>query len=262
MKEMLIKEIESRVGLAYDETVVTKNGIEKKALTVGYKGANVMANIYYEDIEGNAKDIIDSALKNMPKINIDTLMSKENMLDNVFIAIQKVSEENLVRKPSIFAGLELYLVMKVNENATVKIQPQVLDRIGVTEMELFAKAEENTYNNAIVMSLDDMIMSMITESTPKESRLNELDYTQDDIICVTNKDRVKGAGIIGVPKALEKIKEILKADKLIIIPSSIHEVLITPYTEGFMELSKSMIPEINEKEVRAEDKLSDTPYIF
>lgn len=261
MKEMLIKEIESRVGLAYDETTVTKNGIKKKALTVGYKGSSIMANIYYEDVEGNAKDIIDSALEDMPKINIDALMSKENVFDNVFIAIQKSSEENLVRKPSIFTGLELYLVMKVNENATAKIQPQFLDRIGVTEMELFAKAEENTYNNAIVMSIDDMMMSMMTGSTPKESRLNELDYVQD-LICVTNKDKIKGAGIIGVPKALEKIKEILKTDKLIIIPSSIHEVLITPYTEGFMELSKSMIPEINETEVKAEDKLSDTPYIF
>ena len=50
---------------------------------------------------------------------------------------------------------------------------------------------------------------------------------------------------------------------LVILPSSIHEVLLIPYEEAlsFEELS-SMVSHINRSEVPVEDRLSDQVYLY
>ena len=64
----------------------------------------------------------------------------------------------------------------------------------------------------------------------------------------------------------EKLKEFGEkygVKQLLVIPSSIHEMLISPYTDWMeMDQMKAMVREVNEKEVLPEERLTDQAYIM
>ena len=64
------------------------------------------------------------------------------------------------------------------------------------------------------------------------------------------------------PNILKNFAEQLDRD-LVILPSSIHEVLLLPYDESilFRELS-DMVSNINQNEVAVEDRLSNHVYFY
>lgn len=64
------------------------------------------------------------------------------------------------------------------------------------------------------------------------------------------------------PRVLEHICERIGTGQLIIYPSSVYEILVTPYTDDLAHIATEIVPEINNTMVAAEDQLSDLPYLF
>ena len=79
---------------------------------------------------------------------------------------------------------------------------------------------------------------------------------------LSNKFRNYGAAGIAYPNVLEMIGQILKKDYYI-LPSSVHEVIIVPYSEIYV-CSKldEMVREINSTQVEEEDVLSNHVYLY
>lgn len=79
---------------------------------------------------------------------------------------------------------------------------------------------------------------------------------------LSNSLRNYGAACIAYPHIMETIGEILQEDYYI-LPSSIHEVVIVPYTR---EISRremdDMVRDINETQVADEEVLSNHVYLY
>ena len=78
---------------------------------------------------------------------------------------------------------------------------------------------------------------------------------------LTTKGAVNGAGILFCDSVLQKIHE--KLGDYFVLPSSIHELIIVPVSEGIDrdELTE-MVKTINATEVAPADRLSDKVYLY
>ena len=79
---------------------------------------------------------------------------------------------------------------------------------------------------------------------------------------LSNTSGLHGACVMLYPNVLKKLADRLDRD-LVILPSSIHEVLLLPYDENvvFDELA-DMVAAINHSDVPVEDRLSDHVYFY
>ena len=79
---------------------------------------------------------------------------------------------------------------------------------------------------------------------------------------LSNSVGINGASALMYPNALKSIADELKKD-LVILPSSIHEVLLIPYENDvdFEDLS-NMVTTINQEQVPVEDRLSNHVYYY
>lgn len=83
-----------------------------------------------------------------------------------------------------------------------------------------------------------------------------------DFLIVSNEKSVYGAAAILLQEVQNELTERL-GDEFIVLPSSIHEILAVPsgLADDVTELSK-MVTEINAGVVQAQDKLTDSVYLF
>ncbi len=141
----------------------------------------------------------------------------------------------------------------------------VMEALGVTEKELYDTALANT------MKVDPPVFEKLTDLMKEcagddEMTKEIIDRSEEDSHCglyaLTNKSRMCGAGAMIYPHALELVAELMNSD-LLILPSSIHEVLLMPYEEG-MDLApiQEMVREINRDVVDDKDFLSDALYVY
>ena len=105
-------------------------------------------------------------------------------------------------------------------------------------------------------------VSVSPESESSSSEEEPEEVASDVMYVLTNRLRSHGAAAVLYEGCLEKIAAEL-ACNYYVLPSSIHEVILTPDRHGFSyeELS-SMVKEINESQVREEEVLSDHAYYY
>lgn len=112
----------------------------------------------------------------------------------------------------------------------------------------------NLYNEVGTTDVDELIISDIATMLGLPTDGNP------QIMVVTNRNSYLGATNIFLREAQDAIARELDVTEFIVIPSSKHEVLcVRP------ELAKSelvqMITQVNQTEVREEDRLDAVPYI-
>ena len=79
---------------------------------------------------------------------------------------------------------------------------------------------------------------------------------------ISNECKMKGASAILNKEALAQFARSHNTEDIIIIPSSIHEMLLVPYTEDMdLDYFSAMVREVNNTEVRPEERLTDRAYI-
>lgn len=125
---------------------------------------------------------------------------------------------------------------------------------GVSEEELFSVAEANTIRrNPPVM-------------TPMESMLGLPYPGRSGLYVLSNPGRIDGAAVVLYPGFLRRISAGFK-DDLILIPSSIHEMLMIPWETyynriGYPNGIAEIISSVNQSEVEPNEVLSDHPYLY
>ena len=88
------------------------------------------------------------------------------------------------------------------------------------------------------------------------------DDTAEDIMVLTNVDFMFGASAILYPGMLKNLAEEAGAN-LVVLPSSIHEVLLVPDSEKYKGIAESdMVREINRMCVSQVDRLSDEIFYY
>lgn len=282
--------------------VLKNNGIELDALTlanINYRTSpTIYLNGYYEayksgrifdDILG---EIIELLHKNIGRVNIDlddfTDFSKiKNMI--AFKVINADKNKRLLKRIPHVKRLDLaivfYCIIKCNqtENATTLIYNQHLDMWGVSMDEIYEIAMQNTpqilpYE---IKSMTDIIKEMMGEEFSGSDLREDSFYNNEEVQILTDKlmeelaeetdpkmyvltniFRLNGAASLFYEGVLREFANEHDKD-LIILPSSIHEVILIPMEEGMCpEDFKSMIREVNSEEVDPAEVLAEHAYVY
>lgn len=138
---------------------------------------------------------------------------------------------------------------------------EVMEHLGMTEKTLYEFAYSNTQKvrPSKIMSMEEYLNSQLT-GCRKEDELK----TDDFLYILTNSVHDNGAAIILYKSIVKEFAQKLKAEKLFLMPSSVHEWVVTPFNnlvdiDYFNELVKEQNAEgyISDWEV-----LSSNCYIF
>lgn len=171
-----------------------------------------------------------------------------------------------------------YIQLNVSEKgvASVKITNDLLRAIGVTKDELFKAAMENSKAEYEIISMADLaeqfkrkliidvcndVGDPVLAEMIVDSLIGRMEEDRTAMMIVSNKRRYLGA--INAILNKEAIEE-MYPDGYILLPSSIHEMIILP-NKG-QELNKeeinNMIVEVNGTQVAPEEVLGDRAYYF
>lgn len=139
------------------------------------------------------------------------------------------------------------------ETASICVTENLLARAGLDMKEAAACAARNIEAEAECRPLTD-ILGVHIENSDRE------DKSPLWVLCTPG--RRYGAGTIFSKHLLQKVEEQLQADRLVILPSSVEDVLILKDGDFDPKELLGIVCEINGTVVRPEDKLTDNVYFF
>lgn len=175
------------------------------------------------------------------------ITDRECFLNNLFIGLQKVSKEILVKRATEYDGIEAYLYFRETEHVGmrfVKITPDLVDSIGLDTEEIWETAKANTFAETELISL------------------KALKVTSEPLYVIGNRSKIRGASAILNRDILRKLAKQYSVSKLVVLPSSIHEMIVTPYDTSIdMNRMSKMVRDINHSVVDPLDRLTDKAYL-
>lgn len=145
--------------------------------------------------------------------------------------------------------------------ASIPINNGHLKHWGIDKNQLCEDAFKNT-TEMLPPKINSLFQTVFEKNFNSELDLNNIQLDEFDLLVLTNETRVNGAGTILYPNLLETIANQLDSD-LIIIPSSIHEVLILRKTGDLkLEDLDSLVKMVNHEELATTEILSTHVYIY
>lgn len=156
---------------------------------------------------------------------------------------------------SVNSDGELSFLVKRDNLEEWGITQKELDEIAVSNMTLHEQPQ--------ICRMDEVISAMFSEENPPYSPVEDF-YEGDthQLYTLSNESLNRGAGVILCDWVLDRLGDAFGSD-IIILPSSIHEVIVisAEFNQDFAELA-SMVREINNTEVRPEERLSYSVYSY
>ncbi len=160
-------------------------------------------------------------------------------------------------------SITFLVLLSIHEScdATVLIHDSHLQMWDTDTDELFLLAKNNT-PRLLAWEMSDLSKILETLEAPAD----DLIPSKNDLSCpmyvLSNRIHMHGAGCILYENLLSSLSGEL-CDDLYIIPSSIHEVLLIPYSLAHSRnMLDEMICEVNRTQVDAEEILSDHAYVY
>ena len=213
--------------------------------------AALLPSSFYKEANMNIETVTDIAMN---------FNDPEWILEHLSIALQRTSDENLLKRSCDLDGIEQYLILQGERDDscyTVKVVPIILANVGIDENQAWEKALENLSADTHITSLGKVLADMTGA---------HYDGLMDPDIkfhVITNSQKCKGAACIMNRKALRTFTQKYDTNMLFALPSSVHEMMIAPYDSGFkLEELSAMVKEINETQVAPEERLTDRAYII
>lgn len=183
----------------------------------------------------------------------------ENVKNIVPVLINTKANEEVLKEAAYVPFLDLAIAFRIAEDSD---KVHFLTKKGMKEMKLneLTLLKEVMKNKAFtldtsVRSMENLLKGMLGDGF-------ESDLPADILVC-TNKEGFLGASVILNSGIMKGISDKFDSN-LLIIPSSIHEVLITGVDNMEMNTSEvaEMINAVNMEQVSENERLSDHPYIY
>jgi hypothetical protein len=205
------------------------------------------------------KDIANVIIANDDvDIDVDDIINLDKVRDHILCRIVgiKGNEEYLSNKPyTKVSDLAAMYYVDLGDGKTVPITNNILEGYKITKRRLHDIALKNLTNSGLTFkSMRDVLLEMGApeEMLPEDNSIN--------MYVLTNKSKVFGAAAILDKATMEGISKQVGGD-FIIIPSSVHEVIILPMSADVDGLN-GIIKDVNANEVEEQDRLSNHPYIY
>lgn len=244
-----VREKESNVGV-----VIYPEQFEAEATTVG-------------EITGKVIEIFESRKENIARMTGagDEIKEKIKNLD-VHAKLVPHNDVFLSGKATRdFLDMNIIYYVRVGEAdggiETCTITTAMCDAYGVTEEELFKGALNNITEDIVAHR---SLSSVLTAFGYHIDGVENPEKIFEPITVLTNINHTFGASLIIKEEVLEKAMERMHTDELIILPSSIHEVLVINANgiEKDIASFKEMVKAVNDTEVKPSEILSYNVYRY
>lgn len=146
---------------------------------------------------------------------------------------------------------------------SIRVSNQMMETYDIEKEELIEACNRNMEQEVAMMSLKEQMAELLGMDTSEMPDFGEEERVLPEITVITNKSLLDGAGSILLP-SVQKRLERKYGSCFAVLPSSRHEVLIAPLTDGVQEaiFYQKMVKEVNETQVEPEDFLSDHVYVY
>lgn len=260
-REDIVQELTNR-GYKVETHTSIKNGVEFNGIR--FMNDNGICPVIYTDEIADSESLSEAVEKAIDIYNNADIMdfNKDNLLDsdfimgNLYIGMQKTSTENIVRSDTDFGGIEKYLYVKMNENASFKLTYGLLETLKISQEEAWKAAEIITFAKTEIVSMSEKLSELMGQE------IEEMEGVQVQYI-VTNTINFRGASAILDREALKKLSQKLDVSKFIVLPSSIHEMIVIPDDgKNDIEELNRMVREVNQTQVDMEERLANQAYVI
>lgn len=284
-KELFFKQVRNNVEIIMKDCSIELNEVIKPGnlkltgIVIRAEGQNIIPTIYlneyfemYISNEITMDEIVERVIsdykEHSTKDKFD-IFSKLEDTSNIYLRVLNRNLSCEYLKDTFFKEIEdtnLVLVpyIKFDDfregSATTKITNSLLDFLKMVQDELFELAFQNCKKNMkpLVNDMEDILYNEIMGSGKAENKIPDM----PTMTVVTNEEKLNGATVIFYSDILKQIAEKWDCD-LIIIPSSIHELIILADNDTFQsEDVRQMIVETNEREVSQDEILDNIPYVY
>lgn len=265
MVERLVEAVKGIAGEGYEvkSTVVKKNnGVELDAVNIRKAGENVVPTIYIQrelelleadkiTVHEAAKHVLgvyeeNKSRKPVTDVDIKDISGRDFILQHVEYQLVN-AERNAERLETVparrIADLAALYRVVVSEDET-----GTASYILSTEQRLNAQISVEELDEAEMMHIDESTVEEMCEGGP-------------GMFVLSNKRKINGASIILYNEQLAQLSEKLN-DDLLIMPSSIHEVLAVPASSMNAIDLKQMVREVNDTEVSEQEILGYSVYRY
>ena len=246
-------------GYKAQEHEIIKSGLVYNVISIDNEGVGVivytdsllrMAELRRKNLDEITNECIHICKKNQKNAFCLFPMKKEFILAHVYIGLQKESEENIEKRECYLEGLEEYLYIRwiqFNEIHFMKLPSSYFADKREEAVEAWEKAKINTNSETCIFNINQMI--------------NELKIIP--MFVITNIVKSYGASAILNHSALAEFAKKLEVNSLIVMPSSVHEMIIVP-NDGKVTVNdaSTMVKEINATKVSPEERLTDRAYVL
>lgn len=264
--------------------VILNNGTTHIALILYKNGEKLHPQIYlerfFEDYKRGKtmKEILqdvmttyEEALKNINPDSLSSIEDWEQVKGRLAFRLlskerNKETLENYVYKEFLDLAAIVTFCAEIDEQGVkaIRVTHDLAERWNVSKEEILQAAEENTeafFPVRMEPILDTLCrVADISRDDLPEEVLAEEDSPQ--IMVLTNYLGVNGATVLLYDSLLKQIYEKL-GGKFIILPSSIHEVIVMPLASAPpIADSQKMVEQINRSAVKEEEILSDSVYLY
>lgn len=261
-REDIIEELKNK-GYEVETHTSIKNGMELKGIC--FMNENGICPIVYTDNIIEESDSLSEAIEmildtyhnaDAMEFDKDKLIDSEFILENLYIGLQKESQEEIVKAETEFEGIEKYLYVRIGDNASSKLTVSLLEIIKIDKEEAWKVAEKNTFAKTKILSMAEMLSMIIGQEIEGADGIlmqfvvcNEMDY--------------RGASAILDMESLKEFANKINKNKFFVLPSSVHEMIIVP-DDGTVNIEElnTMVTEINHTQVEPEERLTDRAYMI
>lgn len=283
--------LQEKLGAGYCldlQQVPKNNGLVLDGLAIRRQGQSAAPMIYLEpyyerflgglSIDALAEEIMDICRENSGILRRDFSMLRDfsQLRERVVYRLINTRANRLLLEnmPSVpFQDLSIVFCLMLEQGPfgqmTAPICRRHLPVWGTDDDELYALARRNTpvllppELRSISQVMDDIAREHMGERY-RPDIIDDLlpEHKEAHLYTLSNTAGLNGACAVLYPGVLKKFADQLDQD-LVILPSSIHEVLLLPHTrETTFSALSDMVASINQREVALEDRLSDHVYFY
>lgn len=272
--------------------VVKNNDCKYHAVSALLDGIDIGVNLYMEEFyeEYQSGTSMDAIIKHMIKIIegmreksyineknlIEAMSNYHYMRENIIIRLlnREHNEEYLENKvyvPFLDLAAVVFVMMNQDENgiSTLAIPRKIFEDWNIPIADVFKDALEETIKR--FPAVTESFQKMLTELEMDVGKMLQDDFSEmmnppiqeemKNIFIVTNQAKINGAAVLLYPNVLKELAEQLRSDKLYILPSSIHELIVLDECDSIEQLQQ-MVHHVNQSMVLETERLSDNVYVY
>lgn len=298
--QVIKEDLEKRLGNDYQialRSIPKNNGVVLDGISICKKTEAIAPTIYLNDfyqelLDGKPLSRICDRLHQLyltnpelPYLDSRVLSAYQEIKGHIVYKLINTRSNSLLLKrlPHVsFHDMSMvcYLLIEQRENGyiTALIHKEHLKAWGIREKELFRTAMENTPSllPPVIRPMSEVLKRLAQETLGEdyqedvlnalleaaEARRMEQNPIFPLLYVLTNPAGINGATCMAYPQVIKDFADRIGQD-LLILPSSIHEVLLTADDSNYnYEDMSLLVKDINETEVPPEDRLSNQVYRY